>query len=226
MKLLLAATLVLASAGSGTAQIVSTGSSHIRSVALTFDAGADRGYAVTILQTLERNHVRASFGMTGKWAQSNPALVKRIARDGDTLINHTYDHRSFTGLSTRLAGLSVAQRTWEITQTERIVHRLTGHTTKPFFRPPYGDWDSATLVVARRLGYRYMVMWTIDSLGWDGLSEAQILQRCLNLMHPGSIVLMHVGIQSHDAQALQPLITALQRRGYRFETIPQLVAEP
>jgi peptidoglycan/xylan/chitin deacetylase (PgdA/CDA1 family) len=197
----------------------------VRSVALTFDAGADRGYAASILRTLERNHIPASFGMTGKWAQANPDLVKRMARDRDSFVNHTFDHRSFTGLSTRLAPLTPAQRTWEIQQTERIVHRLTGATTKPYFRPPFGDWDSATLALAGRLGYSFMVMWTIDSLGWEHLSAPAILQRCLSLMHPGSIVLMHVGIQSHDAQALQPLVDSLRARAYRFVTVPELVSE-
>jgi peptidoglycan-N-acetylglucosamine deacetylase len=225
VKLLLAMALALGTLSSTPIRIVSSGTRHARSVALTFDAGADTGYAASILGTLERNRIHASFGMTGKWALANPNLVKRIARDHDVLMNHTYDHRSFTGLSTRLAPLSAAQRTWEIDQTERVVHRLTGRSTKPFFRPPYGDWDSATLTLANRLGYRYMVMWTLDSLGWDGLSTSQILQRCVNGVRPGTILLMHVGIQSHDAQALQPLIDNLKRRGYRFETMSQVVAE-
>jgi peptidoglycan/xylan/chitin deacetylase (PgdA/CDA1 family) len=162
--------------------------------------------------------------MTGRWARANPDLVKRIARDHDTFLNHTFDHESFTGLSTGLRPLSAAQRSWEIRQTETVVHRITGGTTKPYFRPPFGDYDAATLRLVRGLGYRYMVMWTVDSLGWQRLPAARILSRCLSLARPGSIFLMHVGIQSQDAQALEPLVTSLRRRGYRFVTIPQLVA--
>jgi peptidoglycan/xylan/chitin deacetylase (PgdA/CDA1 family) len=209
---------------SAPAQVISSGGGNNRVVALTFDAGADRGYAATILRTLERQHLHATFGMTGRWAQANPDLVKRIARDHDTFINHTFDHRSFTGLSNGLPPLSTAQRSWEIRQTESIVHRLTGRTTKPYFRPPFGDYDPATLRLARRLGYRYMVMWTVDSLGWERLAAAQIVSRCTSLARPGAIFLMHVGIQSQDAQALEPLVGSLRRDGYRFVTIPQLLA--
>lgn len=204
--------------------LITAGAPAGNRISLTFDAGADRGYAGQILQTLERNHIRASFGMTGRWAMSNPDLVRRMARDGDSFINHTFDHRSFTGLSDRSGGLNTAQRISEITRTEGVVHRLTGRSTKPFFRPPFGDYDSATLRLVARLGYPDVIMWTVDSLGWERVSTAAIVQRCSALVSPGAIVLMHVGIQSNDAHALQALITVWRHKRYHFVTIPQLLA--
>ena len=208
----------------GGAQLVSQGNPHMRSVALTFDAGADRGYAPLILRTLERNHVRASFGMTGRWARANADLVRRMLRDRDQLINHTYDHRSFTGFSTHTAPLTEVQRAWEIQQTDRVVYSMAHHSTKPYFRPPYGDYDAGTLSLARRLGYRYVVMWTVDSLGWEHLSSGAILQRCLADTVPGTILLMHVGSDSQDGPVLQALIGQLRHRGYRFVTVAQMVS--
>jgi peptidoglycan/xylan/chitin deacetylase (PgdA/CDA1 family) len=205
------------------AQLVYQGSSKDRLVALTFDAGADRGYASRILAVLERAGIHGTFGMTGKWALANRDLVRRMARDHDAFINHTFDHRSFTGLSTSSAPLSQQQRTWEIVRTEHIVHALTGQSTKPYFRPPYGDFDTATLLLARHLGYRYVVMWTLDSLGWEHLSAPSIVQRCVARARPGTIILMHVGIQSQDALALPSVISQLRRRGYRFATVPQII---
>lgn len=216
----LALTLVSAMPPSG---LVYHGNPQVAEVALTFDAGADRGYAARILDVLERTGVHASFGMTGRWAQTNPDLVRRMARDNDTFINHTYDHRSFTGLSSRAFPLSPAQRTWEITTTERTIFALTHRSTKPYFRPPYGDLDSAVVPLTRRLGYGTVVMWTVDSLGWEHLTSAAILQRCLSLVRPGGIVLMHVGIQSQDAFALPNLVHALRQRHYRLVTVPQLL---
>lgn len=204
--------------------LITAGRATGNHISLTFDAGADRGYAGQILRTLERNHVHASFGMTGRWATTNPDLVRRMARDGDTFINHTYDHRSFTGLSDRAGGLNTAQRISEITRTEQVVHRLTARSTKPYFRPPFGDYDSAALKLAARLGYTDVIMWTVDSLGWERVSTTAIIQRCSRLVFPGAIVLMHVGSQSNDAQALQTLITLWKHKRYHFVTIPQLLA--
>jgi peptidoglycan/xylan/chitin deacetylase (PgdA/CDA1 family) len=196
-------------------------SAHV--MALTFDAGADRGYAAQILSILERDHVRASFGMTGRWAEANKDLVRRMVRDGDVLMNHTYDHRSFTGYSSSSAPLTGAERTWEINSTEATIRKLTGKSTKPYFRPPYGDYDAATLGLARKLGYRYTIMWTIDTLGWNHATPAQILSRCLLGARPGAIVMMHVGIQSLDVRALPNVIAGLRARHYRLVTIAQVV---
>lgn len=218
--ILLLVVIVLASAPS---RLISMGIGRARVVALTFDAGSDRGYGLTILRTLEHFHIRATFGMTGRWAEQNPDLVRRMTRDRDSIINHTYDHRSFTGLSTHSARLTGAQRAWELWKTEEIVSRLTGHTTRPFFRPPYGDYDGATLRQAGHLGYRYTVMWTVDSLGWEGISGGAILQRCTRLLAPGDIYLMHVGIQSRDALVLPVFIRELMAKRYRIVTIPQLL---
>src|SRR5579871_5305282 len=98
-------------------------------VALTFDAGADRGYAEDILDTLSDAHIPATFGMTGQWASAYPDLVQRMAADGHMLINHTQDHRSFTGLSDRLGGLSTARRQQELLDADGIIAPLIGHTT-------------------------------------------------------------------------------------------------
>jgi peptidoglycan/xylan/chitin deacetylase (PgdA/CDA1 family) len=223
MRLLAALILASLPVNQGAATLLWQIQTPHRMMALTFDAGADRGYAARILSTLERNHVHASFGMTGRWAQANKDLVRRMVRDGDVLMNHTYDHRSFTGYSSGQAPLTQQQRTWEIQTTESVVRKITGKSTKPYFRPPYGDYDSATLTLARRLGYRYAVMWTIDTLGWNHATPAQILSRCLAGARPGAIVVMHVGIQSLDAVALQSVISGLERRGYRLVTISRLV---
>jgi peptidoglycan-N-acetylglucosamine deacetylase len=188
-------------------------------VALTFDAGSDAGYASRILDTLKTNRVKASFGMTGKWAEAHPALLRRIVREGHTVMNHTYSHRSFTGSSTGTSPLSYKQRSGELRKTESAVQRIAGVSTKPYFRPPYGAYDASVLEDVYTLGYKYNVMWSTDSLGWKGYTKQQILQRVLEGRKPGAIYLFHVGSQSQDGPALQSIISELRARGYGFVTI-------
>lgn len=188
-------------------------------MALTFDAGADTGYTSEILDTLSANGVRASFGMTGKWAEANPDLLRRIVDEGHMVINHTYSHRSFTGYSTGSAPLTYGERADELWKTHSTILRIAGASSKPYFRPPYGDYDGSVLADVYSRGYTYNVMWSTDSLGWKGLSKQEILQRVLNGLEPGAIYLFHVGSQSQDGPALQSIITALRKRGYDFATI-------
>lgn len=188
-------------------------------VALTFDAGSDVGYTRQILDTLKANNVRASFGMTGEWAEEHPILLRRMVAEGHTLVNHTYSHPSFTGYSTGTTPIGYSARASELARTEAAVQRIAGATTKPYFRPPYGDYDQSVLVDVYTRGYRHDVMWSVDSLGWQGLTRQQILQRCINGLEPGAIYLFHVGSQSRDGPALQSVIDALRGRGYGFTTV-------
>jgi peptidoglycan/xylan/chitin deacetylase (PgdA/CDA1 family) len=191
---------------------------------LTFDAGSDRGYTAQILDTLAANGIKGSFGLTGAWALANPDLVERIGAEGHHVINHTFSHRSFTGRSDGLRGLTADERIAELEQTDAIIASLIGRSTRPWFRPPYGDFDDAALAQIAAAGYTYNAMWTIDTLGWNGLSAQAVLDRTLAGAAPGAIVLMHVGASSSDAAALQPMIDALRARGYYFATLEELAA--
>jgi peptidoglycan/xylan/chitin deacetylase (PgdA/CDA1 family) len=205
------------------ASIVNGGAGTRRSVALTFDAGADRGYAELILNVLRDYGVRASFGMTGQWARQNPDLTWRMAAEGHRFINHTWDHGSFTGLSTRSRALSQGERWSQLDRTEAIVVEITGHSTRPFFRSPYGDVDATVQRDIAPRGYAYNVLWTVDSGGWRGLPARSIVDTCLRNARPGAVYVMHVGRAAQDGPALTAIIEGLARAGYDFETIEEIL---
>jgi peptidoglycan-N-acetylglucosamine deacetylase len=188
-------------------------------VALTFDAGSDRGYAAQILDTLKSKGVKASFGLTGKWAEANPDLVRRMVSEGHTLINHSYSHPSFTGYSTGKAPLTFSERRYQLRAASSAVSSIVGLGTKPLFRPPYGDYNTCVRAHLRKEGYRFNVMWSTDSGGWKGLSQYQILQNVLNGLRPGAIFIFHVGADSQDGPALPAVIDQLRARGYAFATV-------
>ncbi len=198
------------------AQVISRGPSDGNAVVFTFDAGSDTGFTSQILDTLAANDIIAAFGITGRWAERNPALLERIVNDGHELINHTYDHGSFTGYSTSAPALTQSQRWDQLERAEAIVQNIAGATTKPYFRPPYGDYDASINADVGGRGYRYNVMWTVESMGWNGLTADAIVQRCLDRAVPGAIYIFHVGSASQDAAALQRVIDGLRGAGYGF----------
>jgi peptidoglycan/xylan/chitin deacetylase (PgdA/CDA1 family) len=191
-------------------------------VALTFDAGADRGYAQDILDVLATARAPSSFGITGDWAQQNRDLVQRMAAEGHLVINHTLDHRSFTGLSDERGGLAAARRRAELEQADRIIAPLIGHTTRPWYRLPYGDDDAQVVEDVAPTGFTRKVGWTVDSGGWRGWPADDILSHCLLAAEPGAIYVLHVGADSQDRLALGPLIAGLRQRGYSFATVAEL----
>ena len=202
---------------------VRRGNSTRQMVALTFDAGSDRGYTTQVLQTLAASGIKASFSLTGVWAEANPDLVQAIAAAGHLIMNHSYDHPSFTGYSTGEGPLSTAQRIDQLDRADMAIESITGRSTKPYFRPPYGDYDGSVLCDAYAAGYNYLVMWTVDTLGWNGAGVDDIVETSLSRARPGTIYIMHVGSQSQDALALQRVIDGLKAQGYSFGTIADIL---
>jgi peptidoglycan/xylan/chitin deacetylase (PgdA/CDA1 family) len=204
--------------------VLSRGDPSRREVALTFDAGSDAGFTAQILATLKAEGIRATFSVTGAWAESNVDQLLSIAADGHVLINHTYGHRSFTGRSTNTPPLTAEARALELSRVETTVYRLTSRSTRPYFRPPFGDIDESVRRDVAAAGFGVIVMWTIDTLGWNGASSEEIVERTMTLAEPGAIVIMHVGSESQDAAALPEVIRGLRADGYGFVTIPEMLA--
>jgi peptidoglycan/xylan/chitin deacetylase (PgdA/CDA1 family) len=211
--------------GSGLSEIIESGPNDRLEVALTFDAGADVGYAADILDLLRDEGIHATFGMTGQWANDQPDLVRRMVAEGHQLINHTWDHASLTGANTGLPPMTPEQVTQELADTENIVRDLTGgYELRPYFRPPYGDYDEASLGYLYDNGYYLSIWWTCDTHGWDGWGSQEIIDYCTTNISQHEILLLHVGAAAAgDFEALPGLIDFFRDSGYEFVTIEQML---
>jgi peptidoglycan/xylan/chitin deacetylase (PgdA/CDA1 family) len=186
-------------------------------VALTFDGGGNADGAKAILATLRRDHVPATFFLTGVFVRTYPAIARVIGRRF-LVANHTVDHPHLTGMSN-------AAVTREIVRANAQIRRATGRGTRPLFRFPYGDRDTRTLAICNRLGY-VSVRWTVDTWGWMGRARQSVpgaIRRVEDHLVPGEIVLMHLGSardrSTIDMSALPTIIQVVRRRGYRFVTL-------
>lgn len=112
----------------------------------------------------------------------------------------------------------------QIRITNITVREVTGTTTKPWFRFPFGDYDAAAIAVANSMGYA-TIGWTVDSLGWQGTSggrtKRSTRQRVVAAARPGAIVLMRGGANPKDgttldADALPSIIRKLREKGYEL----------
>ncbi len=185
-------------------------------VALTFDGGASNTAVASILATLREEGVRATFFVTGQFARAYPDSVRAMA-EGHPVGNHSDTHPYFS------TSTNVVIRA-ELADAEASISPLTGHTTKPLFRFPYGDRTPLDISVVNGEGY-IPFRWTVDTLGWKGTSggitAAIVCDRVMDTARPGQIVLMHVGAHptdgsTLDADALPCIITGLRERGYGF----------
>ena|SRR5579871_1432227 len=194
-----------------------------RLVALTFDAGANADAVPSILATLRREGIPATFFLTGNFVRDFPAAARSIAAAGFRIGDHTITHPYLTQLSD-----TAVQR--EILGGAQQIMSITGKSTAPLFRFPYGDADARTIAIANRAGF-VPVRWTVDTLGWEGtaghISASVVVSRVLAAARPGEIILMHVGSNpddrtTFDADALPQVISGLRAQGYSFVTLDAL----
>ena len=204
--------------------VIARGNTSRKQVALTFDCGSDRGYIVKILALLQAWKIKGSFGLTGAWVQANPSDALAIAQAGHQPINHTLDHPSFTGYSTGTDPISPAFRLSRLVGNESVLANAGVPKAMPYWRPPYGDYDNGVLRDVGAAGYSKTIMWTVDTLGWNGATVNQIHDRVMSAAKWGMIVLMHVGADSQDAYALDRIISDLKDQGYGFGTVAQVIA--
>lgn len=190
-------------------------------VALTFDAGANAAGLTSIMNTLDAYGVPATFFLTGSWTRSFPNQARAVGLRY-AVGNHTDTHPHLPALS------DSAVRSQVLTAQSTIVN-ATRYDPRPMFRFPFGDRSARTLSLVNSMGY-VSIWWTVDTLGWKGTSGGQstgtVVQRVLNTLRPGQIVLMHVGSNPDDgstldADALPTIITELRARGYSFVTVQQ-----
>ena len=192
-----------------------------RVVALTFDAGASSTGVASIMATLKREGVPATFFLTGDFVREHPASTRAIAA-AHPVGNHTENHRDLTTLSSS----AVVD---EVRTGAATIRATTGRSPAPWFRFPFGARDDRTIRLVNEECY-VAVRWTVDSLGWKGtsggMSTEKVRDRVLSATRPGMVVLMHVGANPDDgttldAAALPSVIAGLRAKGYTFVSLPQ-----
>ena len=187
-----------------------------KTVALTFDDGPGKSTAAILAQY----RVHATFFNVGASMPTRPSLVRAEVRGGYAMGNHTSNHPDMAALPAARQAAEMDQATagqWSITRTVPCA-----------FRPPYGNYDSATLRLAqqRRMG---VWLWSADTQDWmaTGSGSAYWVHRIIRLAeaeggalrHP--IVLMHNQPAGNPAtvSALRAIIQFFRSRGYRFVTL-------
>lgn len=171
-------------------------------------------YLPSMLATLKRHNVSASFFLEGNWVKKNPDVAKMIVSAGHEVGNHSYSHPD-------MKRLTAAQSREQITKTNSIIEAATGE--KPvWFAPPSGSYRDETIRVADELNM-LTVMWTVDTVDWQKPSPDVLINRVMSKIDKGSMVLMHP--TESTAKSLDRLITLIEEKNLEIGTVSELMSE-
>lgn len=183
-------------------------------VAITFDTEWNTNGVERLLAVLTEYQTKATFFVTGNWAEKHPVQLRAIAEAGHELGNHSSGHPHMRSLSPQAVQA-------EILECNNTIRSISGK--KPAcFRPPYGEYGDDTLKAAAKFSMK-TILWNIDSSDWKHLSPASIAQTVLPQCAPGSILLFHSGALN-TPEALKIILPALQAQGYKIVTVSELIA--
>ena len=180
---------------------------------LTFDDGPTAAHTKKVLDLLDEHDAKATFFQLGEKATARPDLTRAVVARGHALGNHSWNHRDLRTLGRRKVN-------HQITRTSAALGRITGRPIT-CIRPPYGA-KNARVKSAIRSKKLAMKLWDIDPRDWKRPGAAAIARRVVSHAHSGAVSLMHDGggNRSQSVKALERILEALGKKGYRFESLP------
>lgn len=184
-------------------------------VALTFDDGPGR-YTAELLDFLKEHRVRATFFLLGRNAVNYPSLIKRMDAEGHAVGNHSYSHPN-------LAKMSAAGVASQIGDCNAAIYKAIGRNAS-VLRCPGGSSNATVRNVAKSADLP-IIYWSVDTKDWESRDKDKILEVAFGDkgIKDGSIVLLH-DIHRESVDAAKEMIVRLQKEGYTFVTVPELLS--
>lgn len=181
-------------------------------VALTFDDGPDPVNTPRLLDLLREQNVKATFCVVGSRARAHPDLIRRIATDGHTLCNHSWEHSFSLGLKP-LTEIRADLEATNLAIRTAVPDARIGH-----FRAPGGFFTARLVAVAAEFGMKSQY-WEVDPRDWErlpGLTDEAHADKIIRIVQaetrPGSMVLSHDFQQPTTITAYETLIPWLKER--------------
>ena len=182
-------------------------------VGLMINVAWGNEYLPSILDTLARHQVKATFFLDGSWTKKYPDEAKKILEAGHEIGSHAYSHPD-------MSKLSLTRMQLEITRTNEVIRQATG-ITPTLFAPPSGDFDQRVVEMAARYQMK-TILWTADTVDWRKPSPEQWFRTVSPKINNGVLVLMHP--TSPTAESLSRLIEYVKSKGLVPGTVSDTIS--
>lgn len=172
-------------------------------LAFTFDDGPDPEVTLEVARILEDYGGRGTFFVVARRLARYGWVARELAERGHELGLHGLTHR-------HLWTLGPAATFQHLRQGVRALQQV-GLTPVRFYRPPWGHFNGAVCLAARRLGLQ-VVLWSAAPPDWrTAVKGGALLRSMVAGLEPGAIV------DLHDSGPLQ-------RRGALLRALPEALA--
>jgi peptidoglycan-N-acetylglucosamine deacetylase len=171
-------------------------------------------YLSSMLATLKKHNVKASFFLEGRWVKNNPGVAKMIAEAGHEIGNHSFTHPD-------MKQLSAPKINEELKKTNDVIEAVTGINAR-WFAPPSGSYKDEVIQIAaaQKLG---TIMWSVDTIDWQKPTPEKLINRVMGKVHNGAMILMHP--TESTANSLERLIMQIKEKDLQIGTVSDMLSE-
>ncbi len=198
-------------------------------IALTFDDGPRPGRTTRVMETLNKEGIKATFFVCGRLVRRFPEILRDLDAAGHQLANHTWSHPDLRSMRRR-------EIEDQFERTANAVNTALGkEVVLRYYRPPYGSpWYKTTKVAMKQrqkiceiidARQGLLCMWQVHSNdSHKGVTEESIyksMRMKFDRNKAGAMVFHDSSIMT--GRLLPEYLAYIRGRGLRFTTIDELV---
>lgn len=193
------------------------GNANKSDIALTFNISWGEERVHDILKKLEQHQVRATFFVSGEWAERHPTILEKISEGKHEVGMLGYRYKNYLDQE-------IDQVRKDLNYARQLFNKL-GYEDINLLRPPSGHFDDAILKLAEEMNYQ-VVHWNVNPRDWENPGKDIIVDTVMKETENGDVILMHASDSAKQtAKALDTILPGLKNKGYTFVSISELISQ-
>lgn len=191
------------------------GNKNENNIALTFNISWGEEKVYDILKVLHKHKVRATFFVSGEWAERHPQIMEEISEEGHEIGMLGYRYKNYLEFD-------LEQIRKDISYAKEVFNKL-GYQDMKYMRSPSGHFNEEMDDLVQSLGLE-MIHWSINPRDWENPGIEEIANFITEEASSGDIVLLHASDSAKQtAKALEEVLPVLQKDKFSFVTISELI---
>lgn len=189
------------------------GNEKEKNIALTFNISWGDEKVHDILKVLKKHDVRATFFVSGEWAERHPHIIDEITENEHELGMLGYRYKNYLEQD-------LEQVRKDMVYARNVFSKL-GYNDLHYIRPPSGLFNKEVINLAEKIGLD-VIHWSVNSNDWKNPGVEEIVVEAKKVNN-GDIVLFHASdIAKQTASALESVLPYYKEKGFSFVTISQI----
>ncbi len=199
----------------GESKALSKGNGDQPFIALTFNISWGNEKVHDILEKLKTHKAKATFFLSGSWAERHPDIVEEIHEGKHEIAMMGYEYESYVKMEPE-------QIRKDIQKAKEAFEKL-GFEDINYLRPPHGHLNQEVLTAIEKEGLE-TIQWSLNPRDWENPGTNAIINQIMENSSKGDIILLHASDSiKQTAKALEVIIPGLKQKDLKFVTITELV---